>query len=133
MDRPLFIGKIRRIRLAVRRDCKITSRFSPKKFWKTAMRSRWLLVFSALLISSIPVFAQEPDFARDVRPILAKNCFKCQGPDEKYKKAGLRPDVRDVAIESAGKPAESELIRRITSTDAKEIMPPPATKLSLTV
>ena len=43
------------------------------------------------------------DFNRDVRPILAENCFACHGPDEDKRKAKLRLDVRDVAL----KPAKS--------------------------
>jgi hypothetical protein len=73
------------------------------------------------------------DFARDVRPILAKNCFPCHGPDDAHRKAGLRLDRRDAAIGTRkhgepaivpGKPAESELIRRVVSSDENEAMPP---------
>ncbi len=79
--------------------------------------------------------AADPDFARDVRPILAQNCFKCHGPDDKARKAKLRLDDRAAAIEKGaltpGKPTESELVARIFAAD-ETIMPPPATKLSLT-
>ncbi len=75
------------------------------------------------------------DFSRDVRPILSQHCFKCHGPDDAAREAKLRLDVRESAIartESGktpivpGKPDSSELIRRIFSHDADEMMPPPA-------
>ncbi len=81
------------------------------------------------------------DFTRDVRPILARHCFKCHGPDDKARKAELRLDVRDDALKGGstgekaivpGKPGESELVRRIFSDDENEIMPPPTAKLPLT-
>jgi hypothetical protein len=94
-----------------------------------------LLMACCLLVRPPGLYAQEPDFAKDIRPILAKFCFKCHGPDEKFQKAGLRLDVRDAAIESAivpGQPAKSDVMRRILSDDAAEVMPPPATKMTLT-
>ena len=70
---------------------------------------------------------------RDVRPILSDKCFHCHGPDAKKRKADLRLDDRDVAVKSRaiviGKPDESELVRRILSTDADEHMPPSSSKL----
>jgi hypothetical protein len=67
-------------------------------------------------------------FNRDIRPILAENCFSCHGPDSAARKADLRLDKREMAVESGaivpGKADESELIRRIFSTDPDEAMPP---------
>jgi hypothetical protein len=79
--------------------------------------------------------AGPPDFNRDVRPILSNHCFACHGPDEKAVKAGLRLDTREGAVESAvvpGKPAESDLLKRVTATDPGEVMPPPKTGKKLT-
>ena len=74
-------------------------------------------------------------YNRDVRPILAEFCFACHGPDSAARKADLRIDQRDAAIESGaiveGKPDESELIARILTADPELLMPPPATKKSL--
>ncbi len=42
------------------------------------------------------------DFNDRVRPILARHCFKCHGPDEKARKAKLRLDVGDDAKKPAG-------------------------------
>ncbi len=71
--------------------------------------------------------ADAPDFNRDVRPILADHCFACHGPDEKARKADLRLDVRKDALDSLapGKPADSEVVRRLLSKDESEVMPPP--------
>jgi hypothetical protein len=75
--------------------------------------------------------ADVPDFNRDVRPILAAHCFKCHGPDDAARKAKLRLDTRDGAEHVLGDPAKSELVRRITSADETEVMPPPAIKKPL--
>lgn len=93
-----------------------------------------------LSTATIGSAADGPDFGRDVRPILSQFCFKCHGPDETRREAGLRLDSREAAIQAAGsgerpivpgEPAASELIRRIRSTDADLQMPPPSTKLQL--
>jgi hypothetical protein len=81
------------------------------------------------------------DFGRDIRPILADNCFRCHGPDAKQRQAGLRLDLRDEAtkkLESGtaavvpGDPDHSPLIARIISTDETERMPPAESKKILT-
>jgi hypothetical protein len=72
------------------------------------------------------------NFARDVRPILANNCFHCHGPDAAERKADLRLDVWESAGDLHGAQtvidsknlAESELLKRITSDDPDEHMPP---------
>ncbi|MBA3481284.1 MAG: DUF1549 domain-containing protein, partial [Pirellulales bacterium] len=76
------------------------------------------------------------EYNRDVRPILFDACISCHGPDSASRKAELRLDQRDAAIEMAaidpGDPDSSELIRRILSEDDEERMPPPETKKHLT-
>ncbi|HVW00656.1 MAG TPA: DUF1549 domain-containing protein, partial [Planctomycetaceae bacterium] len=85
--------------------------------------------------------AEKIDFNRDVRPILAENCFKCHGFDEQARKAQLRLDTAEGATQPAesgevavlpGKPGESELLLRITSDDETARMPPKATGKNLT-
>jgi hypothetical protein len=79
------------------------------------------------------------DFNRDIRPILSDNCFACHGPDPAGREADLRLDVEAEATADRGGYAavvpgsldHSELIRRITSTDDSERMPPPDTGKSL--
>ncbi|MFN0077299.1 MAG: PSD1 and planctomycete cytochrome C domain-containing protein [Prosthecobacter sp.] len=72
-------------------------------------------------------------YNRDIRPILSDNCFACHGPDKGNRKAELRLDLREVAIQPAksgdtaivpGKVEESALVARILSDDEDEIMPP---------
>ena len=74
-------------------------------------------------------------YNRDVRPILAENCFPCHGPDSAARKADLRLDKREAAIAAGaiapGDLEASELIARINSTDPKEVMPPPKTAKTL--
>ncbi len=94
----------------------------------------------ALLVA--PVFGiAAPDFTKEVRPILSRYCFKCHGPDDKSLKGELRLDIRDHALRPAesgeraivpGKPDESDLVKRIFSTDREEVMPPPSAKIPLT-
>src|SRR5262245_1995468 len=93
---------------------------------------RLLPVFLALAPS---VWAESKvNFVRDVRPILADNCFTCHGPDDKARKADLRLDKRETALAviDLKKPAESELVRRITTTDKADRMPPAKTQKVLT-
>ncbi|MBL8752705.1 MAG: DUF1549 domain-containing protein, partial [Planctomycetes bacterium] len=79
------------------------------------------------------------DFARDVRPILAQHCYTCHGPDDQKRKAELRLDQKSSAFAArengaafvAGKPDESEAMRRILSTDDDERMPPPESGVTL--
>jgi uncharacterized protein DUF1553/uncharacterized protein DUF1549/cytochrome c len=95
---------------------------------------RAVLPLAALSCVSATCRAQAIDFNRDVRPILSNNCFQCHGPDEKVRKAKLRLDARDdaLAVLAPGKPDASELVRRVASADAEEVMPPVKTGKKLT-
>ncbi len=77
-------------------------------------------------------------FNRDVRPILADNCYACHRPDSGQRKAELRFDTRAGLISAeesglimSGKPEVSELVTRITSADRDQVMPHPASGKSL--
>jgi len=76
------------------------------------------------------------DFDRQIRPILSENCFFCHGPDASSRAADLRLDQRDAAVMShaitPGKSSESEVLRRLRSTDPEEQMPPPKSNRKLT-
>lgn len=75
-----------------------------------------------------------------IRPILSDKCFKCHGPDVSKLEAGLRLDLPELAFRELketkgayalvpGKPGESELFKRISSTDPSYMMPVPESHL----
>ena len=91
----------------------------------------------SLLIAVAAVEVSAVDFNREVRPILAQHCFACHGMDEHSRKGKLRLDLPESAHgkgksgETAivpGKPDDSEIIKRIFSTDDEDVMPPPESK-----
>lgn len=91
--------------------------------------SRLSVLTIVVALSNLPVAAAADGvvFNRDVRPILSDKCYPCHGPDAGKRKAKLRLDTPDGArrVIVAGKPAESDLFARITTSDASERMPPP--------
>lgn len=96
-----------------------------------------LLSLSLCLVLPAALWAQDKlEYNRDIRPILAENCFACHGPDSAARKANLRLDQRELAIKKKailpGKVAESELVARINSQDNDEVMPPPGSHKKLT-
>ncbi|MES2598866.1 MAG: c-type cytochrome domain-containing protein [Verrucomicrobiota bacterium] len=83
--------------------------------------------------------AETPDFVRDVHPILEAHCLKCHGPEEQN--GSLRYDQKAAVLGPAdsgkravvpGKPDQSELLKRITSTHKDEQMPPKGSRLGAT-
>lgn len=100
-----------------------------------------LAVFGPVSALTVRAAERPLDFSRDIRPILSDRCFACHGPDDHERKARLRLDHRDDALRPAksgaaaivpGKPAESELIKRLVSHDADDVMPPPKTGKTVT-
>ncbi len=91
---------------------------------------RWLTGPAAAVAGSVCFAAEKPvDFTREVQPILAQHCLACHGQDAKARKGDLRLDVRADALAAEafapGRGAESELIKRLVTTDADDRMPPP--------
>ncbi|MBV9125914.1 MAG: PSD1 domain-containing protein [Planctomycetes bacterium] len=84
-----------------------------------------------------PTLAAAPamDFNKQIRPILSENCFVCHGPDKNNRKAQLRLDIREEAIQHGaivpGKPNDSELVQRIFAHD-DNVMPPVKSHKQLT-
>lgn len=79
-------------------------------------------------------------YSYHIRPILSDKCFKCHGPDGQQRQAGLRLDIADSAYAPLketkgafaivpGKPEQSELYKRISSTDSSYMMPAPESHL----
>ncbi len=78
-----------------------------------------------------------PSFTREIKGILSNRCVRCHGPDPEARAgggdeglrldtfAGATADLGGHAAIVPGKPDESELIARITSTDPDLVMPPP--------
>ena len=104
--------------------------------------TRMLSLFACLLGSVAPAAEPVPpvEFNRDIRPILSDICFNCHGPDKSKRKADLHFDTEEGARVDLGgyfaivpgKPEESPLIQRITSTDPKKRMPPVSAGPALT-
>ncbi len=76
---------------------------------------------------------EQVNYNRDIRPILSNTCYKCHGPDEKERQAGLRLDTEEgsrLKLESgeAGivpkQSDKSAVYQRIVTTDADLKMPP---------
>ncbi|MFM7138069.1 MAG: DUF1549 domain-containing protein, partial [Planctomycetota bacterium] len=80
--------------------------------------------------------AEPVSFNREIRAILVENCFSCHGADSAGRKADLRLDQRDQAVESGaivpGDPDSSVMLDRVFSDDPEEVMPPPSLKKTLT-
>jgi cytochrome c553 len=76
------------------------------------------------------------DYSRDVRPILAQNCFQCHGADEQ--KSGLRLDSVAATLEGGnsgaaivpGRSKESLLIQAVTGAEDVTAMPPEGPRLA---
>ena len=83
--------------------------------------------FASFAATTSPV-----QYNRDIRPIISENCFVCHGADSGSRKAKLRLDSFEEAtakredgtvIIAPGKPAESDVIRRIFD-EGDDLMPP---------
>ncbi len=84
-------------------------------------------------LATVASAAEAIGFNRDIRPILAEQCFSCHGFDGKHRKAGLRLDTREGALADndgvraivPGSPEKSELWKRLVTKDPEDVMPPP--------
>jgi len=106
------------------------------------VRDEWLSVALFFCVIQLGAEAEEKvSFSRDIRPILAENCFQCHGPDENTLEADLRLDRREGAIAELdsgevailpGDPEASALIARVAESDEDLRMPPADTGKRLT-
>ena len=101
----------------------------------------WMAVQAALGAGTAA--SDKVDFNRDVRRVLSENCFSCHGPDSKPRKGGgkvMRLDLAESAYADhggmraivPGKPDQSEALRRMTTKDPDDLMPPPDSGKKLT-
>jgi len=107
---------------------------SGRKLWLSCVLFHVTLV-CGLIMQAAQSRAQDINYNRDIRPVLADKCFHCHGQDEKDRKGKLRLDQPDgehgafadrkgtFAIKP-GSLDDSELWYRITTKDKGEAMPP---------
>lgn len=77
-----------------------------------------------------PTTAEKVDYEKQVKPLLAENCYSCHGEDKQQ--SGLRLDLRQNALRGGdygpviipGKSADSKLIRKLVDGDGGKLMPP---------
>ncbi len=96
---------------------------------------RFLPVFLLLVVG--PAGAADPvDYLRDVKPILAKNCYACHGAEKQ--RSGLRLDTAASLLQGGnagpaavpGKSADSLIIKAVTGADDVKAMPPKGARLT---
>jgi mono/diheme cytochrome c family protein len=95
------------------------------------------LLFIFAWFSDAAAAESKVDFQRDIQPIFASRCYECHG--EKKQKSDFRLDVKETALKGgeSGKPAivpgnssTSPLLRRVSSADKDEMMPPKGDRLA---
>ena len=82
--------------------------------------------------SKLPPAAKQDGvtFAKDIKPLFEKSCFKCHGPEKQ--KGKLRLDSLEATLKGGengeilkkGRSAESGLVHSIARLDEDEAMPP---------
>src|ERR1700691_4585354 len=97
------------------------------------MRWVWITLGLGLLSQSGVCAGRAVRFNRDIRPIMSDTCFRCHGPDQRARMAGLRLDIRDEALKKTksgitpivpGAPDQSAIVERIFASNPAKIMPP---------
>jgi mono/diheme cytochrome c family protein len=119
--------------------------------WKSRTTSRIAMLAGVALVVLVVAWwgihrfavgsSAKLSFNQTIQPILSENCYACHGPDPGARKAGLRLDRAEFAFAPhekfgpailRGNPDDSPLVRRIESKNAKERMPPPEARHTLT-
>src|SRR5580692_8641826 len=97
------------------------------------MRWVWIMLVLGLLCRRAVCADAPVRFNRDIRPIMSDTCFRCHGPDQRARMAGLRLDIRDEALRKTksgvtpivpGAPDQSAIVERISASNPARIMPP---------
>jgi mono/diheme cytochrome c family protein len=100
------------------------------------MRPAWFLPALLLFLPGRVPAAEPIDYARDVKPVLARHCYACHGPEKQ--RSGLRLDTCTAVLKGGnngpaivpGKSDSSRLIKAITAADDVPVMPPKEPRLS---
>ncbi|MEK6247868.1 MAG: hypothetical protein N2C12_06790 [Planctomycetales bacterium] len=103
--------------------------------FRSALRCLGAVPAGLLLFAATQSLGEQPsgaDYTRDIRPILSAACYRCHGPSDSDRQAELRLDVEEEAVGPRksgasivpGDAGQSELFRRISSTDPDYRMPP---------
>ncbi|MFT4639145.1 MAG: hypothetical protein ACI8T1_002469 [Verrucomicrobiales bacterium] len=89
---------------------------------------RTLIAFTTIAAAN----AAPVDFAEEVRPLFNKHCVGCHGGVKNASNLSFISRAQAIAEAKSGlraivpgKPSESELVKRVTSSDPDERMPPP--------
>jgi mono/diheme cytochrome c family protein len=95
--------------------------------------------FTGLFLLAAQAVAQSPEldfFQKSVRPILEEHCFDCHGPEKQKNKLRfdntlgiLKGGESGEPLLLAGHSADSYLLKRVTSTNPKDQMPPKGERL----
>jgi hypothetical protein len=102
-------------------------------WWGTMIEANRLIL---PLVAAVAVPCGAVDFVKEVQPVLEANCYDCHGEDKQ--KNGLRLDSVAGILKGSdsgeplfvrGSSGESLLIRMVTSTDPKHMMPPKGERL----
>ena|SRR5258708_4560196 len=112
----------------------------------TTRKNLFVTVFAGVVsgVCVVTAIAAEPDlsklpppsdkkdltYAKDIKPIFEKTCFKCHGPEKQ--KAKLRLDSLEAALKGSengevilkGKSAKSTLVQAVGRLDDDSAMPP---------
>jgi cytochrome c553 len=104
---------------------------------KIQMLRSFTFAVASIFFCAATCFAQESvDYAKDIKPLLAENCFACHGTDAETRAADLRLDEREAAIDAGaiepGDADASTLVERLYEEDPDVIMPPPKSGKKLT-
>ena len=101
--------------------------------------TRGRLAIAVLVALSSGLTAQEApapvDYARDIRPIFARACVSCHGPEKQ--KSNYRLDLKASGLGEAsigrpilaGRGADSPLVRYVSGADPDLRMPPKGPRL----
>src|SRR5579859_4075991 len=102
---------------------------------RTIMRA--LFALTILPVCALPLTAAENvDYLRDVKPLLARHCYACHGVEKQ--RSGLRLDTAKAAFEGGnsgavvvkGKSGDSRLIHALLGSNDVKLMPPKGPRLS---